>query len=135
MKKLSVAGCQFPVTENIIKNAGYIKRFMKRAKDTGADLLLTSKPACQAMPASTFPPSKVTIGIYSALKRISCAYWHRTWRFGSFWVHPIFATGNTRPTNCLYIINNRGEVKDRYDKCMCSVPGVIRKAIPPDSDW
>lgn len=32
-----------------------------------------------------------------------------------------FLDKKTKPTNCLYIIDPRGTIVDRYDKCMCTV--------------
>lgn len=43
MKKLRVASCQFPVTGDIHRNARYVRRYLDRAADAGADLLHTSE--------------------------------------------------------------------------------------------
>ena len=43
MKKLRVASCQFPVTEDIERNADYIGRYMQKAAAAGAHLLHTSE--------------------------------------------------------------------------------------------
>ena len=45
MQKLRVASCQFPVTEDIERNAEYIGRYMQKAVASGAHLLHTSE-AC-----------------------------------------------------------------------------------------
>ena len=41
--RLRVASCQFPVSENIEQNARYILRYMRKASDSGADILHTSE--------------------------------------------------------------------------------------------
>ena len=36
--KITIATCQFPVTSNIRRNLGYVKRQMRSAREQGADL-------------------------------------------------------------------------------------------------
>ena len=43
--RLRVASCQFPVTADVERNGRYIRRYMRRAADAGAQLLHTSE-AC-----------------------------------------------------------------------------------------
>ena len=41
MQKLRVASCQFPVTQDVDRNAEYVGRYMEKAAAAGAHLLHT----------------------------------------------------------------------------------------------
>ena len=45
MDRLRVASCQFPVSGDVQRNARYIRQYLRRAAEAGADLLHTSE-AC-----------------------------------------------------------------------------------------
>lgn len=117
---LRVASCQFPVSENITKNAGYIQRYMKKAVDAGADLLHTSE-ACLSGYAGSDIPTFDSFD-WTALRNQtthlqSLARDLRIWLvLGS--AH--FLETDIKPTNCLYLIDPEGKIVNRYDKCMCT---------------
>ena len=54
MSKLRVASCQFPVSGDIAKNAHYIRRYMKRAVEAGADPLHTTETCLSGYAGSGF---------------------------------------------------------------------------------
>ena len=54
MQKLRVASCQFPVTEDIERNAEYIGRYMQKAVTAGAHLLHTSEACLSGYAGSDF---------------------------------------------------------------------------------
>ena len=118
--RLKIATCQFPVSCDIGRNFGHIVRQMKEAKKRGAHLAHFSE-AC--------------LGGYAGVDLDSFAgydwdYLHQCTREIldlarqlKLWVvlgsnHPL--TGRHKPHNSLYVINDRGEVIDRYDKMFCT---------------
>lgn len=122
MKKLRVASCQFPVTEDISRNARYIRRFMKRASEAEADLLHTSEACLSGYANKDFSTFK---GYNWDLLRKETAALRETAKKLEIWLvlgSAHYLDGRTNPTNCLYIINPQGRIVDRYDKCMCT-PG------------
>lgn len=120
MKKLRIASCQFPVTGDIARNARYIRRYLRKATEAKAHLLHTSEVCLSGYAGHDFESFK--------------AYdWERlraeTARLRglavdlSMWLvlgSSHFLDGRSKPTNCLYLIDPRGRIVDRYDKCMCT---------------
>ena len=120
MKKLRVASCQFPVTENAIKNAWFIRRFMRKAADAGAHLLHTSEACLSGYAGTDFGSFRnyswdVLRKETNRLRQLALEL-HIWLVLGS--AH--FLDKRTKPTNCLYLINPQGKIEDRYDKCMCT---------------
>ena len=119
-QKLRVASCQFPVTEDIAKNARYIRRYMRKATEGHADLLHTSEACLSGYAGTDFP----TFDGYDwhLLRRETTRLRKLAANLGVWLVlgSAHFLDEHTKPTNCLYIINPRGEIVDRYDKCMCT---------------
>ena len=120
MKKLRVASCQFPVSKDIARNAAYIRRYAKRAADAGAHLLHTSETCLSGYAGSDFGSFKefdwrLLRGETSRLRDLA--------RDLGIWLvlgSGHFLNGRTKPTNCLYLIDPKGKIADRYDKCMCT---------------
>ncbi len=119
-EKLRVATCQFPVSGNPAENATFIRGFMHQASQAGAHLLHTSE-ACLSGYAGVDVPSfenytwdalcKETAQLRELAKKL------KMWLvLGS--AH--FLDQNTKPTNCLYLIDPEGRIADRYDKCFCT---------------
>lgn len=120
MSKLRIASCQFPVSNDIVKNAYYIRRYMKRAVEAGADLLHTSETCLTGYAGNDFESfedfdwgllRKETV----RLRELACEL--------GIWL--VLGSGHyldekTKPTNCLYLIDPKGDIIDRYDKCMCT---------------
>jgi predicted amidohydrolase len=119
-QKLRVASCQFPVTEDITKNARYIRRYMRKAAEGRADLLHTSEACLSGYAGTDFP----TFDGYDwpLLRRETTRLRELAANLGLWLIlgSAHFLDEHTKPTNCLYIINPRGEIVDRYDKCMCT---------------
>ncbi|MCD6284574.1 MAG: carbon-nitrogen hydrolase family protein [Anaerolineae bacterium] len=121
MGKLRVASCQFPVTEDIGRNARYIQRYMKRAADAGAHVLHTSECCLSGYAGTDFNSfNEYNWGVLreetAHLRRLA-AQLHLWLILGS--AH--FLDEETKPTNCLYLIDPQGGLVNRYDKCMCTL--------------
>ena len=119
-EKLRIATCQFPVGANVAENAKYIRDFMREAAAEGAHLLHTSEASLSGYAGSDFPTfekynwdglRKETADLRALAKSM------KMWLvLGS--AH--FLDENTKPTNCLYLIDPEGKIVDRYDKCFCT---------------
>lgn len=118
--KLRVASAQFPVSGNITANAGCIRNFMARAADAGAHLLHTSEASLSGYAGVDVPSfdgydwnllRQETMELCGRAKDL------RLWLvLGS--AH--YLDEQTKPTNCLYLIDPDGRIVDRYDKSMCT---------------
>jgi predicted amidohydrolase len=117
-EKLKVATCQFPVTGDVQKNASFIKEFIKAAAGKGADIIHFSEASLTGYPPRDVPSfenfnwdglCKETFEIMALAKQ------YNVWIIlGS--AH--YIDKEEKPTNCLYIISDKGEIVDRYDKSM-----------------
>ncbi|MGO8813303.1 MAG: carbon-nitrogen hydrolase family protein [Terriglobia bacterium] len=119
-EKLRVATCQFPVGGIPAENARYIRDFMRAAAGQGAHLLHTSEGSLSGYAGSDF--STFEKYNWDALRkevadlRTQAASLKLWLVLGS--AH--FLDENTKPTNCLYLIDPEGKIVDRYDKCFCT---------------
>jgi predicted amidohydrolase len=117
---LRIATCQFPVSGNPGENGKYIRGFMEQAAGAGAHLLHTSEACLSGYAGTDFQSfedfdwgavRQVTTGLRELAKQL------RLWLvLGS--AH--FLDPKTKPTNCLYLIDPEGRIRDRYDKCFCT---------------
>jgi predicted amidohydrolase len=116
--KLKVATCQFPVSGDVHKNAKFIKDFIKQAALQKADIIHFSEASLTG-----YPPVDIASfdnydwnALSTETKEImALAKQYNVWVvLGS--AH--YIDTNVKPTNCLYIISNKGEIVDRYDKSM-----------------
>lgn len=118
--KLRVATSQFPVDSSVQRNAGFIVKQMKQARDAGAHVIHFSEAALSGYAGTDFPSfrsfdwqllescSSRIIDLASELKLwVVLGSSHRL-------------TGRRKPHNCAYVINDRGDIIDRYDKRFCS---------------
>ncbi|MBN1671646.1 MAG: carbon-nitrogen hydrolase family protein [Kiritimatiellae bacterium] len=122
MRKLRVASCQFPVTGDIGRNARYVRRYMQKAAEAGAHLLHTSETCLSGYARHDFPSFD---GYDWARLREETARLRRLARQLRLWLvlgSTHFLAWRIKPTNCLYIIDPRGRIVDRYDKRMCTPP-------------
>jgi predicted amidohydrolase len=118
--KLRVATCQFPVSGSAAENAKCVRDFMHAAAGEGAHLLHTSEAGLSGYAGCEFRTfdnydwaalRKETADLRALAKEL------KMWLvLGS--AH--FLDENTKPTNCLYLINPEGHIVDRYDKCFCT---------------
>ena len=118
--KITIATCQFPVTSDIRRNLGYVKRQMKAAREKGADLAHFSE-CCLGGYAGVDLPSLE--GYDWDLLQRSVREVTELARDLGLWVilgsnHRL--SGDHRPHNSLYLIDPRGRVVDRYDKRFCT---------------
>ena len=117
---LIIATCQFPISSNILRNTGYIINQMQSAKIQGADIAHFPEACLSGYAGADFSSYK---GFdwkklkQSTLHIIAEALKLRLWVIlGS--THRL--SGDHKPHNSLYIINNHGRLVSRYDKMFCA---------------
>jgi predicted amidohydrolase len=117
--KLTVATCQFPVDADIGSNARYVLRQIRISKSRGADVAHFPE-ACLSGYAGTDFESYTNFDwdqLETATKRVlAVATELRMWVIvGS--THRL--SGDHKPHNSLYVIDESGAIVDRYDKRFC----------------
>ncbi len=117
---IRVATCQFPVTAQIEANLAYIKRQMRIAKEHGAAVSHFPEAALSGYAGTDFQTftdfnwDELSAATAEVLK---CAREIGIWVvLGS--AHRL--AGHHKPHNSLYIVNDSGQIVDRYDKRFCS---------------
>jgi predicted amidohydrolase len=117
-EKLKVATCQFPVSGNLQRNAGYIKKYILEAAQHKADIVHFSEAALTGYPPGDIPSfdnydwEALQAETYEIM---SLAKAHNIWVvLGS--AH--YIDEKEKPLNCLYIISGEGKIVGRYDKSM-----------------
>jgi predicted amidohydrolase len=117
--KLSVATCQFPTSADIHRNFQYVSQLMKHAREQGADV-------------AHFPEACLSGYAGADLE----SYEGFDWKLLHECTHQLIALagalelwtilGSThqlsaphKPHNSLYIISDKGQLIDRYDKRFC----------------
>lgn len=118
--KLTVATCQFPTSADISRNLTYVFSQMNSAKDRGAQVAHFPE-ACLSGYAGhdveSYTGFDWELLETSTLEIIDQARKLKLWVIlGS--IHRL--TGRHKPHNSLYIISDRGELVDRYDKMFCA---------------
>jgi predicted amidohydrolase len=120
MSVVRVATCQFPVTAQIGANLDYIKRQMGAAKERGADIAHFPEAALSGYAGTEF--ESFADFDWDELRQattdvLECARDVGVWVvLGS--AHRL--SGKHKPHNSVYIINNLGQLVDRYDKRFCA---------------
>jgi predicted amidohydrolase len=114
---LRIASCQFPVSGSPAENAKYVWDFMHKAHAEGAHLLHTSEASLSGYPGTDLPSfenynwdklRQETTNLRALAREL------KMWlALGS----SHFLDGNTKPTDCIYLIDPEGRIVDRYDKC------------------
>ncbi len=120
-QKLRVASCQFPVSADIASNARWIRQYMSDAKEAGAHLLHTSESCLSGYAGTDFDSFD---GFDWDLLRHETRRLCRLARELDLWLvlgSTHFLDAETKPTNCLYLIDPHGQIVDRYDKSMCTL--------------
>lgn len=125
---LNIATCQFPVDGDIHHNLRHTLRQMTAAKDGGAHVAHFSECSLSGYAGVEFPSfenfdwdalASATQTIAEEAARL------RLWTiFGS--AHRL--TGRHKPHNCLYILNDRGRLVDRFDKLYCTGDRTMQSA-------
>lgn len=118
--KLSVATCQFPTSADSQRNLSYILRQMHYAKNRSADVVHFPEGCLSGYVGHDFTSYRgfdwKTLET-AAPKVLELARELQLWVIlGS--THRL--TGNNKPHNSLYIINDHGRLVDRYDKMFCA---------------
>jgi len=118
--KLTIATCQFPISADIRRNYQYISQQIKKAKSQSAEVVHFPECALSGYAGPDFKTykgynwnnlEKYTRQIFDLAKQL------KIWVIlGS--THKL--TGNHKPHNSLYIINDKGKIVDRYDKMFCA---------------
>lgn len=119
-QKLSIATCQFPVSDSIEENAGWIIKQMEEAHAQGATLAhfpecaLSGYPGVDMLTMENFQWNQLhayTDSIAALAQQLDM------WvLLGS--IHELSDT--LKPLNSLYVINPSGKIIDRYDKRFCT---------------
>jgi hypothetical protein len=114
---LRIATCQFPVSGTPAENGDYIRGFMEKAAASGAHLLHTSEASLSGYAGIDFPAfvgfdweglRQETTRLRELAKQL------KLWLvLGSAHLLDL----ETKPTNCLYLIDPEGRIADRYDIC------------------
>jgi len=116
---LKIAACQFPVSNSIKRNAGYVCSFMKQAARGKADIVHFSECALSGyapIDFETFDRFDWQLLLVETEKIIALTRKLRLWVvLGS--THGL--AGSKKPHNSLYLISPEGKVVDRYDKRFC----------------
>lgn len=119
MKSLRAATCQFSVEADIDHNLDYVLRQIETAARQHADVAHFSECALSGYAGVDIPSTdaidwqrleEATREVMAAAKR------HRLWvLLGS--THRL---QRHKPHNCIYVIDSRGRLVDRYDKRFCT---------------
>lgn len=117
---LRVATCQFPVSASIGSNLGHVKRQIRTAKNRGARVAHFPEAALSGYAGTDF--GSFADFDWDELRSATgdvfeCA------RDAGIWVvvgsaHQL--GGDHKPHNSLYVINDLGQLADRYDKRFCA---------------
>jgi predicted amidohydrolase len=118
--KIKIATSQFAVSADIFSNKNYIATQMIEAKHNGAAVIhfpegsLSGYAGIDFITFDHYPWNKLKL---ATLELMELAGKLKIWVIlGSS--HPL--TGINKPHNCLYIIDDNGTIRDRYDKRFCA---------------
>lgn len=120
MATVTVATCQFPVSAEIRANLGFIKRHMRAAKRHGAHIAHFPEGALSGYAGTDFA---TFAGFDWAGLRQATSEVLESARRSRIWVvlGSAHRLGNGhKPHNSLYVIDDSGQVVDRYDKMFCA---------------
>ncbi len=117
--ELVVATCYFPVDADIPRNGRYLLAQMRMASKLGADVAYFPEAALSGYAGTDFTSFR---GFHWELLESTTHQVQVLSRQMNLWVilgsaHRL--TGQHKPHDCVYIINSRGIIVDRYDKMFC----------------
>jgi len=120
VSRLTLATCQFPVTSDPARNAQWIARQMSAAKTRKAHI--AHFPEC-ALSGYAGPDLESYDGYDWSALRTACERVFALARELRLWVvvgsaHRL--SGKHKPHNSLYVVDDRGELVERYDKRFCA---------------
>ena len=113
---LTVATCQFAVCDDIVKNYQAIRRQIIEAGSRNADIVHFCECSLSGYAGIDFPKIRrqdesILSDALDKIRALSKSL--GTWIIlGSHHFRP----DEKKPFNSLYVINDRGEIRDRYDK-------------------
>ena len=123
MKSLRVATCQFSVDGRVEHNCRWVLKQIAQAAEQQADVVHFSECALSGYAGVDLPSiaeldwdalTAATLDVMAAAKE------HRVWvLLGS--THRL--DDKHKPHNCVYVINLKGQIVDRYDKRFCTGTG------------
>lgn len=120
MARIRVATCQFPVSGDPRRNASWVRRQMREAAARGAHVAHFPECALSGYADVDLPSyAGYDWGLLRALTEgvLELAGELRLWVVvGS--AHPL--GGRHKPHNCVYVVDDRGRLVDRYDKRFCT---------------
>jgi len=118
--KLTIATCQFPVDSDIRKNLKWIQNQMRTAKKGGAHIVHFSETClagCAGLEFESFEGFDWDLQRQCIHEVMDLAKRLQIWVIvGSN--HQL--SDNHKPLNSLYVINDCGQLVDRYDKRFCT---------------
>ena len=129
-KTLQVATCQFPVDADVRRNARYVRRQMRAARERGAHVVHFPESCLSGYAGSDLESLE---GFdWELLEECTRPLLELAGRLG-LWVvlgstHRL--SGRRKPHNSLYIIDDRGRLVDRYDKRFCAGDRKVLKWLP-----
>jgi deaminated glutathione amidase len=117
---IKVATCQFAVGANSARNGAQVVRQIEQAKQAGADVVHFPEAALSGYAGTDLQTWEGFDwdGLVAQTERIQhVAREQKVWVIlGS--AHRL--SGPNLPHNCLYAIDPRGRIAERYDKCFCT---------------
>jgi predicted amidohydrolase len=108
------------VTADVAANTRYVISFLEKAADAGASLLHTSETCLSGYAGPDFPSFRGYD--WDALRKQTTRVREAAARLG-MWLalgSSHFLDARTKPTDCVYLVDPRGSIVDRYDKRMCT---------------
>jgi predicted amidohydrolase len=118
--KLKIATCQFPVDGDPLRNLRYVQRQMTEAARRGAHVAHFAETALCGYAGVDLPSLEnyPWADLETAMRAVmELAGKLKLWVvLGS--MHRL--TGRHKPHNCVYVIDDRGRIVDRYDKLFCT---------------
>ena len=126
---LKIATCQFAVSSSIKRNSRTICEFLRKAKNSKADIVHFSECALSGYVGTDFP--NFDGYDWGLLREETEKIMVLVAKLG-LWVvlgstHPL--TEPNKPHNSLYVISPNGKIVDRYDKRFCT-KGDLRRLTP-----
>ena len=119
-RTLKIATCQFPVGRDIEKNLSYMLPLMQQAAERNVDIVHFSESSLSGYAGVDFldyATQDETL-LQDSLQQVA-----KQARQSSVWVivggHH-FVEEHTKPTNCLWLFDNSGNLLQRYDKRICA---------------
>src|SRR5581483_9355311 len=131
-QKLRIAVAQLSVTGDIVKNSRTIQRLIREAAARHADIVQFPETALCGWGKWNNPTFKKFN--FEAMRRETNAI-QKLAAEKRIWVilgsaHRL--DSDFKPTNCLYVINNKGIIIDRYDKCWLVRGDELKTFTPGD---